>query len=211
MHDTAASPFAQPEIPQWKISVSQLWGWNFFLRGNSSYSFHMIGAHMSHIRDDCVQNDYMYSGLIEDSLFDGCYSAFSAQTQGSSEGLDGGQNIWTIRNSLIRLEPMEKVYHDEGLIPGHGGFFKWNSDDNKSPQLSLHDNVFRADQPSNSNRGLGVPEGKLVSCSNNVVVWLGDGAYPDPLPETFDGQPCFTITTDKTIWDHAVQNWMDRH
>jgi hypothetical protein len=182
-----------------------------FSRGVPSYSFHIIGAHMTHIRDDCVQNDYMYSGLIEDSLFDGCYTAFSAQAHDSSGHNDGSQNIWAIRNSLIRLEPMEKVYKDQGLIPGHGAFFKWDRDDDNSPQLSLHNNIFRVDQPSNSSNGLGLPEGKLVSCSNNTVVWLGDGAYPDTLPETFNGQQCFTITTDKTVWDNAVQNWMIQH
>ena len=182
-----------------------------FSRGNPSYSFHIIGAYMTHIRDDCVQNDYMYSGLIEDSLFDGCYTAFSAKAQNSSSDYDGSQNVWTIRNSLIRLEPMEKVYHDRGLIPGHGAFFKWNKGDNNSPQLALHNNVFRVDQLSNSSDGLGLPKGKLVSCSDNVVVWLGDGPYPDPLPETFDGKQCFTITTDKTVWDKALDNWMNRH
>jgi hypothetical protein len=106
---------------------------------------------------------------------------------------------------------MEKVYKDEGLIPGHGAFFKWNKDNNKSPRLALHNNVFRVDQPSNSSSGLGVPVGKLESCSNNVVVWLGDGPYPDPLPKTFNGKPCFTITTDKTVWDNAVQNWIAHH
>lgn len=183
-----------------------------FSRGIPSYSFHITGAHMTHIRDDCVQNDYMYSGLIEDSLFDGCYTAFSAQTPSPSRDYDGSHNVWTIRNSLIRLEPMEKVYADRGLIPGHGAFFKWNNDNNnKSPQLALHNNLFRVDQPSNNSSGLGIPKGKLASCSNNWVVWLGDGPYPDPLPETFDGKPCFTIITDKTVWDNAIQSWMDRH
>jgi hypothetical protein len=55
-----------------------------FSRGIPDYSFHIIGAYLTHIRDDCVQNDYMYSGLIEDSLFDGCYTAFSAQAYTSS-------------------------------------------------------------------------------------------------------------------------------
>lgn len=212
MHDTTGFTFRTTG----KTTVENIRVHNYgdgisFSRGNPSYSFHIIGAHMTHIRDDCVQNDYMYSGLIEDSLFDGCYTAFSAQAHDSSPGYDGSRNVWTIRYSLIRLEPMEKVYEDRGLIPGHGPFFKWNKDDHQSPQLALHNNVFRVDQPSNSSNGLGIPEGKLVSCSNNIVVWLGDGAYPDPLPRTFNGKPCFTITTDKAVWDKAVQNWMDRH
>jgi hypothetical protein len=182
-----------------------------FSRGDPSYSFQVIGAHLSHIRDDCVENDYMYTGLIEDSLLDGCYTAFSAQSHGSSGDNRGSQNIWTIQNSLIRLEPMEKVYNDRGLIPGHGPFFKWDKDADKAPRLSLHNNIFRVDQPSNSGSGLAVPAGKLVSCSNNIVVWLGEGAYPDSLPEIFNGRPCFTITTDASVWDRAVQSWLERH
>jgi hypothetical protein len=182
-----------------------------FSRGTPRYSFQVVGAHMTHIRDDCVQNDYMYSGLIEDSFFDGCYTAFSAQASGSSGENDGSHNVWTIRNSLIRLKPMEKVYEDRGLIPGHGAFFKWNKDNDHSPRLSLHNNIFRADQPSNSSSGLGVPQGKQELCSKNIVVWLGDGPYPDPLPTTFNGEPCFTITTDQTVWDNAVKDWMNRH
>lgn len=212
MHDTSAFTFRTTG----RTTVENIRVHNYgdgitFSRGDPSYSFHITGAYFSHIRDDCVQNDYMYSGLIEDSLFDGCYTAFSAQSHASIEDNDGSQNVVDIRNSLIRLEPMEKVYNDKGLIPGHGPFFKWNNSDNKSPGLSLHDNIFRVDQLSNSINGLGIPEGKLVSCSNNVAVWLGEGAYPDTLPETFDGTPCFTVTNDITIWEDAVQSWLERH
>ena len=212
MHDTTALTFRTTG----NTTVENLRIHNYgdgisFSRGIPDYSFHIIGAHLTHIRDDCVQNDYMYSGLIEDSLFDGCYTAFSAQAYTSSVENDGSRNVWTIRDSLVRLEPMERVYNDEGLIPGHGSFFKWNKYDNYSPQLALHDNIFRADQPSNSSAGLGLPEGKLQSCSNNIVVWLGDGQFPDPLPMTFNGIPCFTIVTDRTIWENAVQNWMGRY
>jgi len=135
--------------------------------------FTIRGVHFSYIRDDCVENDWLYPGLIEDALFDGCYSAFSARPE--AEGVDGRSNVWTIRDSIIRLQPMEAVYQDRGLIPGHDGWFKWDSSDaHLSPMLSLHDNIFRVDQPAN-NVGLGVPDGKLASCSNNVVVWLGSG------------------------------------
>lgn len=181
-----------------------------FSRGGSGESFTISGAWMTHIRDDCIQNDYMYAGLVEDSLLDGCYTAFSAQPHKGAEVSDGSSNVWEIRRSLIRLEPMEKVYNDQGLIPGHGPFFKWSSD-GISPKLALHDNIFRVDQPSNSSNGLGIPDGKLASCSNNVVVWLGEGEFPDPLPKTFGGLPCFTVTTDPTVWDSAVQQWKLHH
>jgi hypothetical protein len=181
-----------------------------FDHGPSS-NFVINGVHLSHIRDDCVENDSLYSGLIDDSLFDGCYTAFSARTSlgQNPPAQDGSNNLWTIRNSLIRLEPMWGVYKNRGPIPGHGGWFKWDSS-GISPRLALHNNIFRVDQDAN-HTGLGIPSGKLESCSNNTVVWLGSGSYPDPLPTTFNNQPCFTITTDPSVWDNAVANWLSTH
>jgi hypothetical protein len=40
---------------------------------------------------------------------------------------------------------------------------------------------------------------------------LGEGDYPDSLPEMFNGRRCFTITTDQAVWDEAVQDWLERH
>lgn len=77
-------------------------------------------------------------------------------------------------------------------------------------EARVHDNIFRVDQDAN-NTGLGVPIGKLESCSNNTVVWLGLGPYPDPLPATFNDQPCFTVTTDPSVWDDAVKAWLAMH
>jgi len=176
----------------------------------NSENFIIKSVYLSTIRDDCVQNDWLYSGLIEDSLFDGCYSAFSARTySGQSPPADGTDNIWTIKNSLIRLQATWGVYKNRGLIPGHDGFFKWDSL-GISPRLALHDNIFRVDQEAN-NVGLELPQGKLANCSNNTLVWLGSGPFPATLPEIFNGQPCFTITNDKSVWDKAVSDWKSRH
>ncbi len=211
MHDTTAFTFrTNGETIVENVRVHNYGDGISFSRGGAKETFHITGVWMTHIRDDCVQNDYMYGGLIEDSLFDGCYTAFSAQEHDDTEENDGSKNIWTIRSSLIRLKPMAKVYNDQGLIPGHGAFFKWGSDGTE-PGLALHDNIFRVDQPSNSNNGLGIPQGRLVSCSNNTVVWLGSGPFPNPLPETFNGTPCFTITTDPWVWENAVQQWKHHH
>ena len=51
---------------------------------------------------------------------------------------------------------------------------------------------------------MGIPP-QLVSCSNNVMVWLGGGPYPAGLPS------CFQITTDRGVWDTAVAAWKQRH
>lgn len=176
------------------------------IRADEASSFTIKGVHLSHIRDDCVENDWLRGGVIEDSLLDGCYTAFS--TRSECQACNGSQRTMTIRDSLIRMEPMQGVYQNRGQIPGHGSFFKWDSS-GVSPKLALHNNIFRADQDS-SGGNLGIPQGKLAECTNNTMVWLGAGSYPDPLPETFNNQSCFTLTTDRAVWDNAVAAWKNR-
>jgi hypothetical protein len=169
-------------------------------------------AHMINIHDDCVENDYMHDGLIENSLLDGCYVAFSARGfSGQDSRPSGLDNVLTIRNTLVRLQPMPTVY--DGPTPGHGGFFKWPTDPSEEgygTMLSIHDSIFRADQaPNHGDLGLpsypdpatGNERPYLQNCSNNIVVWLGRGRYPDPLPD------CFTLTTDISVWNTAVDAW----
>jgi hypothetical protein len=166
---------------------------------NGAPDFTIRGAHLSNVHDDCIENDYLYGGLVDDSLLDGCYVAFSARTYTGQTFTSGADNTWKISGSLVRLEPMPTVY--KGPAPGHGPFFKWDSS-GVSPKLVLEDNVFRVDQAPNHG-DLGIPAG--TSCSNNVIVWLGSGPYPAPLPS------CFRVTTDVSVWDEAVARWKASH
>lgn len=169
---------------------------------DDSPSFLLRRVHLSYSRDDCIENDWLNSGTVQDSLLDGCYNAFSARTyHGQSHVTGGSGNLWTIENTLVRLQPMPQVYKDRGRIPGTAGFFKW---DEEGPRLSLVNDVFRADQPA-STVGLGIPEGKLSSCKNNIMVWLGRGPYPATLPS------CFSVTTDEGVWNRAVARWKQDH
>ncbi len=160
---------------------------------------------LSYVRDDCVENDNMNTGLVDDSLFDGCFVGFSARHSDTS--VEGPDNVWTIQNSLVRLEPMPGP--PEGGEIGHKGFFKWVSwgdPNSRSPKLALYNNVFMAEMQGQIDaERMGIPPGKLVDCANNVMVWLGPGAYPASLPD------CFTVTTDRRVWDGAVTAWIRRH
>jgi len=85
---------------------------------------------------------------------------------------------------------------------GHAQFFKW---DPLATKLALHDNVFMVAEVGNSGTGaMGIPD-TLTDCSNTVMVWLGAGPYPTSLPS------CFTVTTDRAVWDAAVADWKARH
>src|SRR2546422_2826181 len=74
-------------------------------------------------------------------------------------------------------------------------------------------NVFRVDQNS-SELYLAPPPGKLVDCANNVMIWLGSGPFPEPLPLTFNGRTCYTLMTGQAgldYWNAAVARWRADH
>lgn len=162
--------------------------------------FLISDAYLSYIHDDCVQNDELGNGTLTNSFLDGCYVGLSARpTDGTS--FDGHLNTWRISNSLIRLQAMPTLY--KGTAAGHGGFFKWDTT-GKGPMLNISNTIFRADQVPN-HQDLNLPAGYNVTCSNNTMVWLGPGSFPGSLPS------CFTVTTDRAVWDNAAHAWADGH
>ena len=155
-------------------------------------------------RDGCVENDYQLSGTVDDVWME-CYSPFAAE---AGYPVDGSNNLQTIRNSLVHAQPMDGVF--SGSVPGTVGIFEWGA---TSPQLALYNNVFRADQNS-SELYLAPPPGKLVDCFNNVMIWEGSGPFPETLPTTFNGRPCFTLMTGQAgldYWNTAVAQWKAHH
>jgi hypothetical protein len=184
--------------------------WDAIRIGPGSSDFTIKNVWVTYNRDDCVENDNLQQGLIDDSLFDGCYVGFSAR--GGRKG--GADHVWTIQNSLIRLEPMPGAHNDgpDPVQPGHKGWFKWRL--GHGPKLALRNNVFMVEQRSNMpDRVAGIPpldkDGEpgieIIDCENNVLVWLGEGEYPYHLAD------CFTVTKDRSVWERAKQDWIDRH
>src|SRR5947199_2697924 len=168
-------------------------------------------VHIKYSRDDCIENDFLNAGTIDSTFLDGCYDAVSAQEYSGSP--NGNNNIVTISNSLLRLQSMDAVYG--GAVPNHNAFWKWST---IGPSLALYNNVFRTDGPSREGNGaqmwMAPPPGKLADCRNNVMVWLGSGSYPETLPTTFNGQPCFTIMTGAAglqSCNNAVAQWQTLH
>ena len=184
-------------------------GISFDVQDDANWSIKNV--HVKYSRDDCVENDFLNAGTIDSTFLDGCYDAVSAQEYTGSP--NGNNNIVTISNSLLRLQSMDAVYG--GAVPNHNAFWKWST---IGPSLALYNNVFRADGPSREGNGaqmwMAPPPGKLADCRNNVMVWLGSGSYPEALPTTFNGQPCFTIMTGAAglqYWNNAVAQWYAAH
>jgi hypothetical protein len=158
---------------------------------------------LSYIRDDCIENDHLHGGLIDDSLFDGCYVGIAARpTSGiEAEGYDGRDQLLTVTRSLIRLQRMPGPRNGRGSDRGHGVLFKWHD---LAPRVALHGNVFLVEDAAFDGSDMSFPE-QIESCSDNVLVWLGEGEYPEPLPE------CVQLTRDRGVWDAAVADWHARN
>lgn len=171
-----------------------------------SDDFLIKNAYLSYIHDDCVQNDDLLAGTIDSSYLDGCYVGFSAR-RSAGETFDGHLRTWNITNSLVRLQAMPTVY--SGSAAGHGGFFKWDDSAPTSPMLHLVNTVFRADQDTN-HQSLNLPTGYPVTCSGNIVVWLGSGAFPGRA-SWLAACPDTTFTTDRSVWDFVSGAWKAAH
>jgi hypothetical protein len=176
-------------------------GPNFDATGSDGWT--VRGNHLSYMHDDCISNDFGNRGLVDDNLMDGCYMGYSSRAY-TGFVADNRTKVVTFRGNLVRLQDMPTGYSG----PGHGKFWKMNSKDGSGtdPRLALHDNIFRMDTPpSCCGSFLIPPPAYLAACSNNVIVWLGPGEFPEPVPS------CFTVTRDKSVWDNAVANWLTRH
>ena len=167
-------------------------------------------VHVVYGRDDCIENDWYNSGLIDSSFFDGCYDVMSSLEDRGQTVPDGRNNVVTIRNSLLRLQVMDGIFEVREAAPRHEAFWKWSA--TRGPKLSLVNNVFFSDDSSvSSNHAdmyMAPPPGRLGSCANNVMIWEGNGPFPEPLPS------CFTVQTGARglqIWDSVVTLWKARH
>jgi hypothetical protein len=68
----------------------------------------------------------------------------------------------------------------------------------------LHGNVFLVEEAGFDGSDMSFPD-RIESCADNVLVWLGTGDYPDPLPN------CVRVTRDRGVWDAAVADWHARN
>jgi hypothetical protein len=130
---------------------------------------------LSLVRDDAIENDLKYNGLIYKSLLiDGCFSGYSYRSSAN-----GSSGINTIQDNLIRLRPM---HYTDANDYRHGMAFKLDS---TSPQLIITDMVIYLEKPGFTPDG-GNPLYDLVDKSknnlatsgdNNRVIWGGSAAH----------------------------------
>jgi hypothetical protein len=202
-HDRTAVRFSQPDFTVFAMNIENTGDGIKPRDGGGGYAqgFTIFGNRVARAHDDCIENDYLHAGTIADNLLDGCYVMFSARA--ATSALDGTGNTLTISDNVGALEPMQSVY--KGPSPGHGGFFKWSS---TAPSVALIGNTLMVRQAPN--HGDLDPPTRLLTCTGNVIVWLGPGAFP---AEAAWRRACpdTRITADASVYTDARARWLAGH
>lgn len=202
MHGTYAFEIRGPNYTaeNWRIHN---YGDGFAIWDNGN-NFLIKGSYLFQIRDDAFSNDPGWAGIVDDVLVDGTYVGFSDK----GNAIATSSAVWFIKNTLVRLQVYEQTYQNGP--PGHGWFWKFDSN---AVKIDLHGNIFMTEEASIHGSHKFLPE-KVVSCKkadgspDNIIVWLGSGPYPRPGEI---GSGCFSLVTDRAVWDTAVADWKLRH
>lgn len=205
----------------------QLVGTRFFNQGDmvafgydaSGWSVIGVGAdggdtHAgAYLHDDCIENDGMGSGLVDDVKLDGCH-VFMSSNNDDGRAAPGARV--EVRRSLVRLQPYDQSFNPPKYGNGqHGGFFKWAYRSTGAggipPALVVADSMFRAHQAApyggNENGGLGLPPG--TTCTN--VTLVGTETWPDKDLASWRDQ-CTDLTFGTVAdWDAATAAWDAAH
>jgi hypothetical protein len=177
--------------------------WDALRFSGQSQLFTVDEAWLSNARDDCVENDYLHSGLIKDALFDGCFAGISARGSGDRTE-DGSGEAVTLAGVLMRLQ----AYPYKGEIR-HGAPLKV---DENSPRFQIYDSVFAITGEklvSVSQVELGWE--KISDCRNNLLLWLSDVPWPG---KHMEPPSCFRIVRGeqaRSLWESVRQNWINCH
>lgn len=177
--------------------------WDAVRMSEAVNTFVLRGSWFSEVRDDCIENDYLNGGVVEDMLLDGCFAGLSMRPpKGQERSPDEGAVV--LRGVLLRMQSY--LYKD---LPRQGPPFKVEPD---GPKIEIHDSIVAMDNLNIvSKTRLDIGWTRIGQCSGNLLLWTAD----TPWPEKFAKPPaCFKIVEGaeaRALWQEARRNWIDCH
>lgn len=189
------------KIDSWRIDKA----WDAIRILNGSDNFLINDVYISNNRDDAVENDWVLSGTIRDSLFDGTFGGISL---GNGDNHDGSAHSVTVENTFIRME--------DYLVNGemsHGSPFKANTAaPGTTPDIHIVNSVIAIEDPThNGFARLKLAWANVVESHGNVFLNLSD----TPLPSNYPMPPAgFTILQGQAArdyWDKVEAAWLANH
>jgi hypothetical protein len=157
-------------------------------------------TYFTRIHDDCIENDGIIGGLLQDSLWQGCNTGVSERPSGDSYSQPHGETL-VLDHMLIGLWVTP---HEGGA--GENSLFKWGVSAN---DLVIKCSVFKVDRVSlNGSESMSVPatiDDSACPAHPTTLVWLGRGRYPGWLPRGVD------VSRKIGVWKRAVTAWKCAH
>lgn len=177
--------------------------WDAFRVSENTEGFVLRRSWISDVRDDCIENDYLNGGTIEDVLLDGCFSGLSTRPPKGETRSTGGAPV-VLRGVLMRMQSYIYKGQSEQGLP-----FKADAE---GPGIEIYDSVVALDGPNIvSTSRLSIGWTQIGNCRGNVLLWMAD----TPWPKDFERPPaCFRIIEGaqaRLFWQEARRNWIDCH
>ncbi|WVT75567.1 hypothetical protein QM996_25205 (plasmid) [Sinorhizobium chiapasense] len=176
--------------------------WDGIRFTDQASGFYLKSCWLSEIRDDAVEDDYLLGGVIEDCLFDGCFSGVSLDP--ASNDRDGHEEVVTIDRSLIRMQ----AYLAKGDVT-HQAPVKASE---VSPKLKITNSVFAFSSPKMRGfRRLERTWQRVFESHGNTLLWLPDDPIPPELPLPPDGFDLLSGNDARDYWNKARRQWISAH
>lgn len=177
--------------------------WDAIRFAEQADGFRLKGCWFSEVRDDAVENDYLLSGIVEDCLFDGCFSGISVDPA-SNDDRDGTGQTVLIDRTLIRMH----AFLSKGEIT-HQAPIKAVD---RSPRLRITGSVFAlASANMRGFRRLERTWRLAIESRDNVLLWLPDEPIPSALPMPPSGFRVLTGANAREYWNKAHIQWVAAH
>ncbi len=177
--------------------------WDAVRLSEDTGNFVLRASWISEVRDDCIENDHLNGGMVEDMLLDGCFSGLSMRPpKGEQRGATSGKVV--LNGVLMRMQPY--LYKGQRR---HGPPFKV---DETGPVVEVYDSVIAMDDDHMvSKLRLSIGWSRIGQCSGNLLLWTADTPWPDALEKP---PACFRLVQGRearALWQAARRNWIDCH
>lgn len=202
--NSSAITFA--ETPNGIVDGVRITGaWDAIRASHGSPGLLIVNGWISNARDDAVENDYLQTLTIRDTLIDGAFQGISVKPRKDSATGDASNRMVTLSGVLLRLQ--EYAYKEGRRF---GALAK---SDQRAPRFRVTNSVVAVDYAGGDSYPQFWATGwsKLTGSSNNLFLWLSDAPFPDfvPLPP-----PSFHILKGQAArdaWSRAKSNWINCH
>jgi len=179
--------------------------WDAIRIGRGSPGLLIDNSWISNARDDAVENDFLQTGTVRDTLIDGAFQGISVKPRKDSDAGDASNQTVTLSGVLLRLQ---QYSYKEGRR-----FGALTKSDQRAPRFRVLNSVVAVDYAD----GQSYPQfwatswSKLTGSSNNLFLWLSDAPIPDFVPLPPSNFRLLRGQAARDAWNRAKRNWINCH